>query len=210
MKRRRLSPERFKRIWALAEFISSHPGANRRQLAGRFAISERQLQNDLGVIRRDMALPLSRSKGYRFGHEGASTPALTLRDVHTLFQLLDRAARDPSIPKNELAATAERLVDAFPPPIRPLAFQTLATTSGSRQAPAAGLLASLTVALVKGQSVKLRFAPGAGMGYPMEPIVAPEVLLPYQDDWYLIGWCEQQRRVTMVSLDGLRAVMLEL
>lgn len=210
MKRRRLIPERFKRIWGLAEFIDSHPGATRGELARKFAISERQLQADLRVIRRDMGLPLTRAKGYRFGPNAALGTAMTLGDVHTLFVLMERAARDPLVVKDDVAETAERLVDAFPPHLQPLAGHTLTTRPGPGEAPAPALLASLTQALVKKQAVKLRFAPGKGMGYPVEPIVAPEALLPYQDDWYLVGVCEQQQRLAMVSLDGLRAVTPEL
>src|ERR1051326_5123236 len=63
---KRLVAERFRRIWALVEDIASCPGKSRKELANQFALSERQVQADLNVIRREMNLPLVRKQGYRF------------------------------------------------------------------------------------------------------------------------------------------------
>ena len=48
---RRLAAERFRRIWQLVEEIAGEPGLSRKQLAARHALSERQIQADLNVIR---------------------------------------------------------------------------------------------------------------------------------------------------------------
>ena len=61
---RRLVAERFRRIWQLVEDIASQPGKSRKELASQFALSERQVQADLNVIRREMNLPLVRKQGY--------------------------------------------------------------------------------------------------------------------------------------------------
>ena len=63
---KRLVAERFRRIWQLVEDIASNPGKSRKELANQFALSERQVQADLNVIRREMGLPLVRRQGYRF------------------------------------------------------------------------------------------------------------------------------------------------
>ena len=63
---KRLVAERFRRIWQLVEDIASDPGKSRKEFANQFALSERQVQADLNVIRREMDLPLVRRQGYRF------------------------------------------------------------------------------------------------------------------------------------------------
>src|SRR6266567_8325695 len=63
---KRLVAERFRRIWQLVEDIACHPGKSRKELASQFSLSERQVQADLNVIRREMGLPLVRRQGYRF------------------------------------------------------------------------------------------------------------------------------------------------
>src|ERR1041384_90119 len=62
---KRLVAERFRRIWQLVEDIASSPGKSRKELANEFSLSERQVQADLNVIRREMSLPLVRRQGYR-------------------------------------------------------------------------------------------------------------------------------------------------
>ncbi|MSQ24138.1 MAG: hypothetical protein EXR58_06260 [Chloroflexi bacterium] len=208
--RRRLIPERFRRVWTLAEFISSHPGASRSQLARRFSISERQLQADLGIIRREIGLPLVRAHGYRLHSEGIPDQGLTLRDIHTLFQVLDRASRDPSIAQAEVVALASRLLAAFPPYLRPLAEQTLVRGRQSEGGVAPPLLDSLTEALVDQAVAKLTFATGRGPHFPIETLIRPELLIPYRTIWHLVGWSDQQKRLLMFSLEGLRTVTLEL
>ena len=206
---RRLIPERFKRIWALAEYITAHPGVTRSALAHRFTVSERQLQADLTVMRRDLGLPLSRSRGYRLGSDPQDGAGLSLRDVHTLFVVLERAARDSSIPSDELASTANRLVDAFPGYLRPLARAALVPSDEVR-GPIAALIASIIGAIVKQDVVKLRFSAAPSASHPIESVVRPEVLLPYQGTWYLIARLELHQRLTMLPLTGLRTVTLEL
>ena len=44
MERQRLAVDRFRRIWAIVEFVARQPGSSRRLLADQFALSERQLQ----------------------------------------------------------------------------------------------------------------------------------------------------------------------
>ena len=53
--------DRFQRIWSIVERIDQMPGLGRRQLSEEFALSERQLQADLEVIRVEMGLPLGPS-----------------------------------------------------------------------------------------------------------------------------------------------------
>src|SRR5712691_9472486 len=94
---KRLVAERFRRIWQLVEDIAREPGKSRKELAAQFALSERQVQADLNVIRREMALPLVRRQGYRFLTDSADNgPAFSLAEAQLLLMLLRRAANDPS------------------------------------------------------------------------------------------------------------------
>src|SRR5438034_10288818 len=93
---RRLVAERFRRIWQLVEDVASHPGKSRKELAAQFALSERQVQADLNVVRREMNLPLVRRQGYRFDTSTTDCgPQFTLAEAQLLLMLLRRAAHEP-------------------------------------------------------------------------------------------------------------------
>src|SRR5438105_5640287 len=87
---KRLVPERFRRIWQLVEDIARAPGKSRKELAAQLSLSERQVQADLNVIRREMGLPLVRRQGYRFltsdGHDNG--PPFSLAEAQLLLMLL--------------------------------------------------------------------------------------------------------------------------
>src|SRR5215510_1493840 len=88
---RRLVAERFRRIWQLVEDIACSPGKSRKELATQFALSERQVQADLNVIRREMGLPLVRRQGYRFLTERPdSGPQFSLDEAQLLLMMLRR------------------------------------------------------------------------------------------------------------------------
>ena len=85
LEHKRLVPERFRRIWQLVEDIARSPGKSRKELAAQFALSERQVQADLNVIRREMGLPLVRRHGYRFltdGQDGGPPFSLAEAQLH--------------------------------------------------------------------------------------------------------------------------------
>src|SRR5712691_7302411 len=108
MERKRLVADRFQRIWQIVEFIARQPGKSRKELAERFALSERQVQADLNVIRAEMRLPLVRRQGYRFvNEEGGPTGVLELQEAQLLLLLLRRAQVEHTVPSDHLA----RLID---------------------------------------------------------------------------------------------------
>src|ERR671938_1091069 len=99
MERKRLVADRFQRIWQLVEYIAREPGKSRRELADKFALSERQVQADLNVIRAEMRLPLVRRQGYRFvNEEGDPTGVLELREAQLLLLVLRQAQAERSVP----------------------------------------------------------------------------------------------------------------
>src|ERR1051326_4521069 len=86
---KRLVAERFRRIWQLVEDIASNPGKSRKELANQFSLSERQVQADLNVIRREMNLPLVRRQGYRFLTNPQDTgPKFSMEEAQLLLMLL--------------------------------------------------------------------------------------------------------------------------
>src|SRR5579872_5341527 len=107
---KRLVAERFRRIWQLVENIASNPGKSRKELATQFSLSERQVQADLNVIRREMNLPLVRRQGYRFLVEpDATATPFSLEEAQLLLIILREAARDSSLPGDQLRSLMDKL-----------------------------------------------------------------------------------------------------
>ena len=205
---RRLVAERFRRIWQLVEDIAAHPGKSRKELASQFALSERQVQADLNVIRREMNLPLVRRQGYRFLTDTEETgPQFSLAEAHLLLLLLQRAAHDPSLPVERLRGVMVKLPSLFPLHLRPLVAKTLEAASvsdrGSRQQEIFGTLAE---AQLRRSYVKLHYPAGDPVSAIQEPIVQPEVVFPYCQSWHLIGTCRQRNRMMVFDLDTVVAV----
>jgi predicted DNA-binding transcriptional regulator YafY len=208
VERKRLVADRFKRIWSIVQCISEEPGLDRAELAQRFSLSERQLQSDLNVIRSDIGLPLRREHGYRFvGMDGAN--GLNMHDALTLCQLVRGAAQDGAVPPESLAALTAKLADSFPSPLRPLLRTALSANGMDAPGLTPDMLLSVATAMAAGRPVRLHFSLSAGAGFPAEPIVKPEVLLPYGESWYVIGHCRQRQRVMMICLDAVDAVSAE-
>ncbi len=205
---KRLVAERFRRIWQLVEDIASTPGKSRKELAAQFSLSERQVQADLNVIRREMNLPLVRRQGYRFVTDPQDIgPRFSMEEAQLLLMLLQRAAHDPSLPLDRLRSLMVKLPFLFPLHLRPLVAKTLeaATTAdlGGRQQQIFGALAE---ALLRKSYVKLHYPAGDPISAIQEPIVQPEVLFPYCQSWHLIGLCRQRDRVMVFDLDNVVAV----
>lgn len=204
MERKRLVADRFQRIWQIVECIAREPGLSRRELAERFALSERQVQADLNVIRSEMRLPLVRRQGYRFIEE-ASAPSgiLELKEAQILLYLLRRAQQDGSVPSEPLSRLIAKLPSLFPPHLQPL-VEKMVTNSPPRRRPDA-LFETLTRAIVNGTNVRLRYPRGTALA-TLDPEVQPTLLLPYLDSWYLIGVCKQKNRLMMFDLAAVDGI----
>src|SRR5947207_4076067 len=205
---KRLVAERFRRICQLVEDIASTPGKSRKELATQFALSERQVQADLNVIRREMNLPLVRRQGYRFDTATAdSGPQVALAEAQLLLMLLRRAVHDSSLPVDRLKSLMVKLPYLFPLHLRPLVAKTLeaanASDRGGRQQE---IFAALAEALLRKSYVKLHYPAGDPVSAIQEPIVQPEVLFPYCASWHLIGTCRQRGRFMLFALDTVVAV----
>jgi predicted DNA-binding transcriptional regulator YafY len=205
---KRLVAERFRRIWQLVEDIASNPGKSRKELANQFALSERQVQADLNVIRREMDLPLVRRQGYRFLIDTPDAgPQFSLAEAQLLLMLLRRAAHDPSLPMDRLRSMMVKLPFVFPLHLRPLVAKTLEVASASdRSGRQQEIFAALAEALLRKSYVKLHYPAGDPVSAIHEPIVQPEVLFPYCQSWHLIGTCRQRNRMMVFDLDTVVAV----
>ncbi|GEM_PF-1324456 len=207
MERKRLVAERFRRIWQIVEHIAREPGRSRSDLARHFSLSERQVQADLNIIRTSMRLPLVRRQGYRFaGDQTPGDECFNLSEAQLLVMVLRRASRDRSLPADRVQALLSKLPLLFPPHLRRLVEKTLEAVNDPRSGRHQQVFAALADALLQHTAVKLHYPPGDLASPLQEPIVYPELLLPYEDSWYLIGTVKQRGRVMMFPLDTVLAV----
>lgn len=205
MERKRLVADRFQRIWQIVEFIAREPGKSRKELAERFALSERQVQADLNVIRAEMRLPLVRRQGYRFvNQEGGPTGVLELQEAQLLLLLLRRAQVERSVPADHLGRLIDKLPTLFPPHLQPLIGKMV--KGGPNRKRQQEFFETLTRAILNGTDVRLHYPRGSSASPVAEPEVKPSLLLPYQDSWYLIGTCKQRNRLMMFELDAVDGV----
>src|SRR4051794_31700395 len=179
MERRRFPVDRFRRIWAVVEYIAAYPGCSRRDLADRFALSERQLQADLDVIRRDMELPLVRRQGYRFQADDPPSP-FDLADARALGLALRRAALDDTIAPEVALALARKLPALFPVHLRPLVERALLPPGATGERLGGGdVLAVVARAIERGLPVRLLYPDDRNPALLAEPLVDPELVIPY-------------------------------
>ena len=205
MERKRLVADRFQRIWQIVEYIAREPGKSRKELAERFALSERQVQADLNVIRVEMRLPLVRRQGYRFvNEEGGPTGSLQLKEAQLLLLLLRRAQLERSVPQDHLDSLIDKLPTLFPPHLQPLIGKMV--QGGQTRKRQQEFFETLTRAILNGTDVRLHYPRGASLSAVAEPEVKPALLLPYQDSWYLIGTCKQRNRLMMFELDAVDGI----
>jgi predicted DNA-binding transcriptional regulator YafY len=203
MQGKRLVADRLFRLWAIVEYIASHPGCGRRELARRFALSERQLQADLRLIRRELALPLVRRQGYRFAVSPEASAAFTLADAYLLGQALEHAQAAALAPEAAVRALGRKLLAVCPVHLRPLLGSMLPGAERTAGPAERAVLHRLGQAAYLGLAVRLhrRRAPGGST----EPVVTPELLLRYGGNWYLLGQCQQTRRARAFRLDQVTA-----
>jgi predicted DNA-binding transcriptional regulator YafY len=209
MARKQLAANRIRRVWRIVEDIAQEPGKGRRDIAETFEISERQVQEDLNLIRADMRLPLVRHQGYRFeaprdGHR----PTFTLREAQLVLLAVRQLAREPAVHQPELTALLSKLPSLFPPHLRPLSERILQSMSPT-DSPGHNdddSFATLSEAAVRNGAVQLHY-PGNDPFTPIQdPIVNVELLVPYSGSWYVIGLCQQRKRLMMFDLANVASV----
>jgi predicted DNA-binding transcriptional regulator YafY len=210
VQRKRLVADRLRRMWAVVEYVAAHPGCSRRALADHFAIAERTLQADLNCIRAEMGLPLVRRGGYRFlAGEPSGAPSFGLSDAYLLGEALERLAYDNPGQAAAVRAVAGKLPGLVPAHLQPLLRRALARGGGMR-APRNGddVCAVIALAQRRQAAVRVRYLPAGEGQFPVDVVIAPELVVPYQDDWCLIGECQQTRKPRVVPLDTVEAASI--
>jgi predicted DNA-binding transcriptional regulator YafY len=215
--RRRLLADRFRRIWAIVERIDRQPGLGRRQLAAEFALSERQLQADLIIIRDEMGLPLERRQGYRFSRRRSSPAELGLEDAMLLSRLTQAALERAELPSSAIEELLPRLAGAFPARFQPFARAVLAPIAvdpayhppgSAYHAP--NILLVLAQALLQRRSARVHLiTSGAPDTYEVVTI-EPQLLVPYGEFWYVIGYSPERERDVMLGVHELDPQFVEI
>ncbi len=208
MERDQLAIDRLSRIWAIIEHIAENPGTSRRRLAERYALSERQVQEDLRVIREELRFPLVRRKGYRFSADNNHVVLdFSFSEARALVSALKVASQDRSVPHDPLRSLLSKLPAVFPLHLQPLIRKSLESLGSPEPALEERVFLALTEALFDRRPVRLHLSSRAGATVP-DPVVEPHLLMPYLGAWYLVGRCRQKKRVMMFRVEGIEAVTL--
>jgi predicted DNA-binding transcriptional regulator YafY len=208
VERDQLAVDRLSRIWAIIEHIAEHPGTSRRKLAGTYALSERQVQEDLRVIREELCFPLVRRHGYRFSGEGAQTTLnFSFSEARALISALRTAALDRNSHQEPLRSLLGKLPVIFPIHLQPLIRKSLESLGSYDKVAEDKVFLVLTEALFEKLPVKLHLSTKAASSLP-NPVVEPQLLMPYMGSWYLVGHCRQRKRVMMFKVENIDAVTL--
>jgi predicted DNA-binding transcriptional regulator YafY len=206
VERDQLAIDRLSRIWAIIEYIAENPGTSRQKLAERYALSERQVQEDLRVIREELRFPLVRRKGYRFA-AGDNHVVLdfSFSEARALISALKVAAQERTVPPEPLRSLLSKLPAIFPLHLQPLMRKSLESLSNPEQALEEKVFLTLTEALFERRPVQLHLSARAGAGLP-DPVIEPHLMMPYLGAWYLVGRCRQKKRVMMFRVENIEAV----
>ncbi len=208
MERDQLAIDRLSRIWAIIEHIAEHPGTSRRKLAGRYALSERQVQEDLRVIREELRFPLVRRKGYRFSaDEDHVTLDFSFTEARALVSALRVAGQDRTVPQEPLRSLLAKLPAVFPLHLQPLIRKSLESLGNPEPALEERVFLALSEALFEKRPVRLHLSSRAGSLFP-DLVIEPHLMMPYLGTWYVVGRCRQKKRVMMFKVENIEAVTL--
>jgi len=208
VERDQLAIDRLSRIWAMIEYIAENPGTSRRTLAAKYSLSERQVQEDLRVVREELRFPLVRRKGYRFS-AGDDRVVLdfTFSEARALIAALRGASLDRGCSVEPLRSLVSKLPNVFPLHLQPLMRKCLESLGNSEPALEDRVFLALTEALFERRPVRLHLD-SRGVGPLQDPVVEPQLLMPYLGSWYMVGHCRQKKRVMMFKVDTIEAVTL--
>jgi len=208
VERDQLAIDRLSRIWAMVEHIAENPGTSRRKLAERYALSERQVQEDLRVIRDELRFPLVRRKGYRFStSDDRASLEFSFTEARALLHALKVATQDRTTPQEPLRSLLNKLPAVFPLHLQPLIRKSLETLGNPEPALEDRVFLTLTEALFERRPVRLHLSARSNVS-PADPVVDPQVIMPYMGAWYLVGRCRQKKRLMMFKVENIEAVTM--
>ncbi|MEW6174053.1 MAG: WYL domain-containing protein, partial [Bacillota bacterium] len=199
------------RILELVQLVAASPRRfRRRDLAGRFEVSERMIQKDLEIVRHGLKLPLFRSlNGYYF-EKTPALPVLQLNFSEALALLLavQAAGSVSGIGSPELAAAVARLEAVFPREFTVLLRRFASDKPAAAQEHRQRMLMLLKRALIEGCKLRMIYETRSRGGEANERVVCPYHLMPYVRSWQLIAYCERRREVRIFKVDRVREAML--
>lgn len=203
--KKRLVGDRYRRVLQIAEEIARNPGWARVSLSNRFHLSERQIQSDLDIIKRQLALPLVRQQGYRFASEGERTA--DLRTILTMVLLVEQARLTHSLPVDVLEAHARTIPSLVPAHLVPVAEYLVSAVLG-RPSARKRLPLVLAETIVRGRAIRVTLALGHEHHQGRHLDVQPEALVRVGGVWHLLGDCEQTKSTRLIPLEGIATVTL--
>jgi predicted DNA-binding transcriptional regulator YafY len=134
--------------------------------------------------------------------------AVTLQDAQTLVMVLRQGLHDRSIPDGRVRKLMAKVPGMFPVHLQPVVALTIDAVTG-RAGREQKVIGALGDALLRRAPVKLYYEKG-DLSCPIaEPIITPELLLPYLDSWFVVGEVRQRNRSMMLPIDGVTAVTFE-
>jgi predicted DNA-binding transcriptional regulator YafY len=213
MSRRLPETQRVARILDIVSRISSQPRFwTRMRLAQEYEVSERQITNDLDVIRHRLRLELKhvRGGGYYFTHI-PRLPALTysLSEALAIFLAAQAGRRIVGIPQEDLSAAIGRLTSIMPSELMPL------LTSGSLLPPPPvqnkhreEMLATLYQAIAGRKSVDMEYVPASRPHDVTHRRLDPYAVLPTGKSWHVVGWCHLRHGMRIFKVDRIRDLEL--
>ena len=208
MERDQLAIDRLSRIWAIIEYIAEHPGTSRRKLAEKYALSERQVQEDLRVIREELRFPLIRRKGYRFSaDDGPRRGGLLLLRGSGPHQRPSRSREGQGHSPGAAPVPHVQTPDRVPPAAAAIHPEEPRLARSPEPDLEEKVFLALTEALFEQRPVRLHMGP-RGISGMQNPVIEPHLLMPYMGTWYLVGRCRQKKRVMMFKVDSIDAVTL--
>jgi len=206
MTKRPPEEQRVKRLLEMA-FRLMQRRWKRAELAEHFGVSERQIQNDILMLRQWLEIEHTR-EGYRVKHPPAlQAISLPADEALALILATKIALRSLGIPSEPLRRALEHLVSLLPNQlgrvVESTTFTALATTA-ENMARREQLLRKLEEAILNGWVVELEYAAASRQGAVTRRKVDPYALVPHYRSWHLIGWCHTRNAVRTFKLDRIK------
>jgi predicted DNA-binding transcriptional regulator YafY len=213
MSRRLPETQRVARILDIVSRISSQPRFwTRVKLAQEYEVSERQITNDLDVIRHKLRLELNHMRGGGYYFERIPRlPALTysLSEALAIFLAAQAGRRLVGIPQEDLSAAIGRLTSIMPSELMPLLTSgTLLPPPPVQNKHREQMLTRLYQAIAGLKSVYMEYVPASRPDDTTRRRLDPYAVLPTGNSWHVVGWCHLREDVRIFKVDRIRHLEL--
>ncbi len=200
--------KRVSRILTILEYLSFPKGrrARRRELAEKFEVSERQITNDLQVIRHGLGIELSRdARGYylKVVPKLPSAP-FDFRDAINLVISLKAALDTGLVDANRLQSAIERLLDLFPENLRSFLKRELSRKPVRTSAEAVEHLEQLVQAIEGRRRIRISYLVASRGGQLIEREIDPYSIILYRNNWELVAYCHLRQDVRIFNVSRIQ------